>query len=361
MKEGPDLHIPVMKPKLPSLSEVSDYFSEIDLNRQFTNGGPMIRRLERAYSKLLNVPQELVVATSSGTMAIEALAVSKSPQLEVFEIPNYTFAATAFATQRSGIPIRFIDTKPAGAVALSPRHLGESRVGLVMVAPFGELMDLESALHKKLGNIIFDFAAALLNVIQRQVPILGNSVAFSLHATKPLGCGEGGLVVARDEEEARFVRRYINFGFSTARDSIQPGTNGKMSEHTAAIALSAVERIDEEIREWTDVRRRTAALRLPDIVQNLTDRASLTPYWIVRFESMVARDRFEKVLTSKGIESRRWWPRLLSEMRPFVDCESKNSPNSRLNADTNLGLPFYRDLSIDQVDYIGAVLRESSL
>ena len=58
---------------------------------------------------------------------------------------------------------------------------------------------------------------------------------------------EGGAVVTNDNELAQKIRLMKNFGFSGYDKVIYIGTNGKMSEISAAMGLTNLESIDEFI------------------------------------------------------------------------------------------------------------------
>ena len=79
--------------------------------------------------------------------------------------------------------------------------------------------------------------------------MLGNfgNAGLRLHATKILNACEGGAVVTNDHELAARVRLMRNFGFRGFDDVVCVGTNGKMSEVSAAIGLTNLESLDDFI------------------------------------------------------------------------------------------------------------------
>src|SRR5690606_25182174 len=56
---------------------------------------------------------------------------------------------------------------------------------------------------------------------------------------------EGGAVVTNDDELATKMHLMKNFGFSGYDNVIYVGTNGKMSEISAAMGLTSLESVDE--------------------------------------------------------------------------------------------------------------------
>src|SRR6185369_4492421 len=75
----------------------------------------------------------------------------------------------------------------------------------------------------------------------------GRAEVFSFHATKIMHTFEGGAIVTNDDELAAKIRLMKNFGFSGYDNVIYIGTNGKMSEISAAMGLTSLEAVDSLI------------------------------------------------------------------------------------------------------------------
>jgi dTDP-4-amino-4,6-dideoxygalactose transaminase len=75
--------------------------------------------------------------------------------------------------------------------------------------------------------------------------------AFSLHATKPFGVGEGGLLAGRDPARIEAARLLSNFG-TRNRITLDSGLNAKMSEYHAAVGLA-------QFARWQQVKQRRRA------------------------------------------------------------------------------------------------------
>ena len=90
--------------------------------------------------------------------------------------------------------------------------------------------------------VIMDAAAGFDTAVLSPIPTI-----VSLHATKALGCGEGGFVMSTDKELISRITGRSNFGFMSRREAMSVGTNAKMSEYHAAVGLSALD-------EWPKTR-----------------------------------------------------------------------------------------------------------
>src|SRR5262249_18312269 len=124
------------------------------------------------------------------------------------------------------------------------------RVGVVVpVAPFGRPVAQApwKAFAQKTGvKIVIDGAASFDTVLTSPERCIADiPVAFSFHATKSFGTGEGGAIATSDVGLAERVTQALNFGFYGTRDSRVANTNGKMSEFHAAVGLA-------ELDGWTE-------------------------------------------------------------------------------------------------------------
>ena len=233
--------IPVMRPKLPPLDHVHNYLTQMYSNGVYSNNGPLIQELEKRFAKYFNVDPELVVLSSSATQALEGAV--KLSSASKFHLPAFTFPAPALSVINSGKAISFQDVDSVNWQIDLNLIQSTKDQGIMYVMPFGS-----SHIDPKLfefENVIIDAAASIGNK-NLVISIFPKSwvIIFSLHVTKVLGIGEGGISVFGNSAAANRFRAWINFGFSGNRNSISHGTNAKMSEMTAAFGLSVLDLLD---------------------------------------------------------------------------------------------------------------------
>src|SRR5207247_1454600 len=70
---------------------------------------------------------------------------------------------------------------------------------------------------------------------------------LSFHATKLFHTAEGGAIVGPPGSSRDRIARLRNFGILGEEEVIGSGTNGKMSELHAALGLTLLDRLDEEL------------------------------------------------------------------------------------------------------------------
>ena len=120
--------------------------------------------------------------------------------------------------------------------ASNAQGVGASRARVAAalpVAAFGHVPDLAAwaRFRDRTGiPVLLDAAAAFDALDQAAVPAM-----VSLHATKPLGVGEGGFIVSADESLVHAIRELSTFGFRDSRESQRIATNAKLSEYAAAV------------------------------------------------------------------------------------------------------------------------------
>ena len=270
-------------PDLPSLPELLPYLERIDRNKWYTNFGPLVLEYESRLAEITgaNIKGGQCVTLASGTVALElAIAALDLPKGARVLLPSFTFPATLLAVLRCGLQPVFSDvdkndwtlTPVIARMALQYGHYAL----ILPVACFGlALPDQDwDAFTQETGiSVIMDAAAALGS---QKVGKTTNAV-FSLHATKPLGVGEGGVFATANPDMAERVRRMSNFGFYQEVVDYSIATNAKLSEYSAAVGLAQLERwpalLALRCSVWATYR--VALQNLPEVI--MQPFADLTP------------------------------------------------------------------------------------
>ena len=355
-----DAMIPVMRPKLPTIDQLKPYLDEMSQTGIYSNFGPISLKLRTIYSKYLNVPMENLVPIANATLALQgALEILKQKN---WIIPDYTFAATAQAAIAARKSVHIADVREDNFQLSVPANIDQSQYGLIPVMPFGAPINFQDWQGHK--ALVIDAAASLGAPPPdfREMPV-DSMIVYSLHATKVLGAGEGALVVCQNHENAEELQSWSNFGFHKSRVSSILGTNAKMSEFAAAVALASIQDLNIEESEWMTVLSQTRNLDIPKRYQTIvSDYPGFRPYWIIQTRDSIERSRLEKYLQNKNIETRRWWSLRVSDMPAFKDLNMiSDTPVSQKFADTHLGLPLWRNMPPGHVPYIAKMISEFDL
>lgn len=361
---------------MPDPMEVAGYLAEIHANRWYTNFGPLNQRFEAEMSQFLiqTGSDELVTGTfSSATTALELMLRAKrlGEGAKVL-IPSLTFPATALSVLNASYQPVFSDVD-RDSWLLTPEiaraaHAREPLDAVVPVATYGKPLDGDAWLdfQQETGVQVFWDAAAVLG--QQRVPS-GITAVFSLHATKPFGVGEGGLVATSDSETLERAKSLSNFGFIGPAGMVQQtGTNAKFGEYYAAVGL-------QQIARWPEVIERRKAVadiywrELKKLGNCIELQAGCGEEFIPATLQIYAKGRGAQIfdaLAEAGIQTRRWYLPLLHEHPalstiPFINNAQAEEaiPVSLELANGLVGMPFHAFLSEENIVEICNIVSET--
>ncbi|HDH58427.1 MAG TPA: dTDP-4-dehydro-6-deoxyglucose aminotransferase, partial [Bacteroidetes bacterium] len=189
----------------------------------------------------------------NGTIALEIIIRALDLKHEVI-VPSNTFIATAHALQWQEITPVFCDIDP-DSYNLDPskieRMITPRTTGIIGVHVWGRPCDIETIAYiaeKYNLKMVFDAAHAFgCSYNGKMIGNFGDAEVFSFHATKFISTFEGGAIATNNDELAQKIRLMKNFGFAGLDNVIYIGTNGKMSEISAAMGITSLEIMDDII------------------------------------------------------------------------------------------------------------------
>lgn len=216
-------------------------------SNQFTNGGPVVKLLEEKIKTLLSIDDDKdIIAVSNGTVAIwvaiNSIEFFLNKKLK-WATQSFTFPASAQGMLKD---VLICDIDEEGGLELTD-NLKDQVDGIIVTNVFGNLVNINKYITwAKTYNkyLIFDNAATSYSFYNGKNSLnYGNAATLSLHHTKPLGFGEGGIVII-DKLFSKYLRQLINFGIdNNAENPIwHPlGSNYKMSDIAAAYVIQHLE------------------------------------------------------------------------------------------------------------------------
>jgi len=356
--------IALLVPDLPKRSDIEPYLKEVDDSRWYTNFGPLCNRLESGLRATFPKPYPALTTTVNGTLALElALASMHLPQGARVLIPAFTFVATASAVIRAGFNPVIADIDSSSWLltpAIARSAMRQGRIDCVIpVAALGCPVPADEWDEFCAGTgipVLVDAAGAFGN----QMPGERIALAFSLHATKAFGIGEGGLVVSREDALIEQVRQLCNFGIDSS-SGLAPfaGTNAKMSEFHAAVGLAALERWAgrRSLRETLHQRYCLELMRsCPGIrMQARPVDGSYTILQVI-LPPQVNRGQVVDHLTRQNIETRAWYFPLVHKHAAYAEVTRCDLPVAEALAPRMLGLPFHLELPEEDISRVCASL-----
>ena len=199
------------------------------------------------------------VAVSSGCAAIEIpMRILDIRNKEVI-IPVNTFIATALGVVNAGGKVKLADTakgKLTPGLKEIQKQVTDKTVGVILVHIGGMIQEDIEEIRKWCclkGFFLFEDASHAhgSRYGDKYAGGFGVAAGFSLFATKIITCGEGGIILTNDKKIAERAKRIRNYGKSSdwITENNELGGNYRMSEITAAIALSQTNKLDEIVRK----------------------------------------------------------------------------------------------------------------
>lgn len=364
--------IPFLRPVLPPASEYLPWLRQMDAAGIYSNFGPLARQLEASILTEDFGGEGAVVTVANATLGLMLAISSVARRAGGWALmPSFTFAATPLAAMWCGLRPYFVEIRPTdwtldpAALEAALSDLGNEAAVVVPYATFGCPLDLApyARLHREGVPVVVDAAPSL--GVRQQGRQFGagfpGAVVFSLHATKPFGIGEGGLVYTADPALAARIRADSNFGFDASRVAHTTGLNAKLAEPAAAIGLA----VHRGFAAQAEARRSLAqAYRRHFLARGLEQRG-----WALQ-EPYAECPQFQPVLcppgrsnraavaalAAEGIECRTYFSPACHQQPAFAAAGGGPLPRTEAIAARALSLPFWQGLGEAHLERILAAL-----
>jgi perosamine synthetase len=358
--------------------------------------GRFVKNLEKSFAEIIGLPY--AHACSSGTAAIHAAisAIDPEPGDEIVTTSITDMGALTPILYQCAIPV-FAEVDPrtlnVTAETIAPM-ISERTRAIIVTHLFGNPCEMEPILALAEAHglpVIEDCAQAFLATHQgRTVGTLGTIGCFSLQQGKHVTCGEGGLVVTKDELLARRMFLFINkcYGYGDQNpDHYYISLNSRMSELQGAVALGQL----QKLRHSAEIR----SLRAAELTERIRDIRGITPFPVYRGATNVYWKycllvdanvipggvvSLAKKLKARGISSAPRYiqkPAFMCEIfqqrrtfgksqfpfslaRPEVlQYDREHYPQTFAGLDQTLVLPWNENYTTRHVDYIATCLEEA--
>lgn len=248
--------LPLIAPRPARLSELGDALRRVEASGIFSNHGPEVRAFEAEATAQLYGGVGASLAVANCTLGLMIALKDAAPHGGLCIMPALTFAATAQAALWAGLTPLIVDidangwAADAAAEAAALQVHGDRVTAMLPYATFGDAIALDRyrdwAERRGIGVVID--AAASLGTLDADGHGFGADAPFavvgSMHATKTLAVGEGGLVHSGDTALVARLRAMANFGFESGRSATLPGLNAKLPEVLAVAARAKLAELD---------------------------------------------------------------------------------------------------------------------
>lgn len=369
--------IPFNKPFLTG--NETKYITEAVLSGKISGNGMYTKKCHEFFSAKYGFHKCLL--TTSCTDALEMAAIlADIKQGDEVIIPSYTFVSTAIAFIRQGATIIFADShsdQPNIDEDLIEGLITERTKAIVPVHYAGVACDMDKimGLAQKYNLLVIEDAAQAIDSYYKGKPLgsIGHLGCFSFHETKNVIAGEGGLLAINDPSlakrseilwekgtnRAEFFRGEINkYGWVDIGSSFLP------SEIIAAFLYAQLENIEAIQQKRKSIwdryygnlsRLREKGVQLPTIPDYATNNAHM--FYLI-CQSLDQRNALISYLKEKEILPVFHYQSLHASDYYKDKHDGRVLTNSDNFSDTLVRLPFYFELTLEEVDRISQHILE---
>ena len=353
--------IPVTKPFLPPQEEYQQLLDGIWKRQWLTNTGPLASQLEMDLKDVLNVKHLLFV--TNGTVALQMAIKALEITGEIITTP-FSFVATTSTIVWEGCNPVFVDIdKDTLCIDTNKIEaaITDKTQAILATHVYGnpcDVLAIEAIAKKHNLKVIYDGAHAFgVEIDGKSIFDFGDITTCSLHATKLYHSIEGGLLVTKNADLLAKLAKVRNFGISGYDTFSDLGINGKNSEFHAAMGLVNLKYLNDiknkrkSLSECYDEKLKNLNAVRPTWSKKSENNYSYYPI-ILESEELLIKIKTE--LDLNEIFTRRYFYPSLSSALPYLD--KQEMPISDDIAKRVLCLPFFYDLTLEEVDYISRLM-----
>lgn len=234
--------------------------------------GDKVKNFEKSFASLYGV--EHAVAVSSGTAALHTAMIYLDPDPgdEILVSPVTDMGGVIPILYQQAIPV-FVDIDP-DTQNIDPEaieeHLSPRTRAIMVTHIFGSPVDMDPVMEIARKHNLFvieDCAQAHMTRYHgRLVGTIGNIGCFSFQQSKHITTGDGGMVIANEDQRfGRRLRECFDKGWprhKPGRDHFFLAPNYHMTELQAAVGLAQIQKYPVSIKA-----RQDAAARLDKLLE----------------------------------------------------------------------------------------------
>jgi perosamine synthetase len=338
--------------------------------------GPKVPEFEQAFADYIGRKRAVAVNSGTSGLFLCMLALEIGQGDEVITTP-FTFIASTTSIMMAGAKPVFVDIDPA-TLNIDPAGI-EAKItsktkAVLPVEIFGSPAGFDricEAARKHNLNVIEDSCEALGSALNgKKAGTFGTMSVFGLYPNKQITTGEGGMILTDRDNLADVCVSLRNQGRAKNGgwlDHERLGYNYRLSDINCALGIIQLSRI-EEIK----AKRRQVAKWYQEMLS--LDKRLIVPaelpgceiswfVFVVRLADSAAsgqRDRILQAMRERGIQVNNYFSPV--HLQPFMverfGCKPGDFPIAESISRTTIALPFYNNLTKDQVAIVCQTLKE---
>jgi perosamine synthetase len=347
------------------------------LNSSLLTDGPKLGQFEKNFATFCNSKYAVGVSNATSALHLSLICSGIGKGDEVI-IPNITFVATASSVMLSGATPILADVGQEDlnmSIDSIKKNITKKTKAIIPVhfagMPCNMQQIMKIAKEKKI-KIIEDCAHAIGSKINtKHVGTFGNAGCFSFYPTKNITTLEGGMIITNSKELAEKLKLKRNHGITRTLqnrytkgkpwdyDIEEPGYNFRIDEIRSALGINQL----KNIKKFNQKRKNSFNYynknlkNIPGLIIPITNSKYISSNHlyiikITKLFGMTRNELFEKLLKNGIQTSVHYKP-----LSRFKVCKKKAKQygtleNSERLYDQIISLPFYTDISKNQLDTV---------
>lgn len=340
--------------------------------------GPKVGQFEKDFGNYVNSNSALATNSCTAALHLSLMSLNLKPGDEVITTPM-TFCATVNTIiHAGGTPILADCSKED--LCIDPEKvsnkISKKTKAILPVHFAGHICDMENIMQ--LANdhslsVVEDCAHAIETTLEdKHAGTFGDFGCFSFYATKNLVTGEGGMLIAKDEENLHQIKKIALHGMSLDAwdrfkeggfkhyDIIAPGFKYNMTDIQAALGIHQLARIEdnwlkrEKIWKLYSESFSELPIDLPSNSINKSKHAHHLYTILIRDDAPVTRDEFILKMQENKIGTGVHYRSIpgFSYYQDKFDWNPDDYPNSTFIGDRTVSIPLSPGLSENDLDRI---------
>jgi dTDP-4-amino-4,6-dideoxygalactose transaminase len=343
--------------------------------------GPKCQEFEELFASMLNVNYAITITNCTAALHLACIVLGINEDDEVI-CPSLTFAASVNCIKYVGATPVFCDIQSTEHINIDANQIESlitSKTKAIMVvhmAGFPADMDnIMSIAHKHNLKVIEDACHGPLSEYKgKKLGTIGDVGCFSFFSNKNISTGEGGMLVTNNEAYAKRVRSLRSHGMTTmsyqrahghatSYDIVELGYNYRMDDLRAALGISQLHHINEDLLKRAKVRTwyLNALKDVDRVIVPFADNTEFVSNYIMpivlKNSTAEKRDRIRDEMHSNGIQTSIHYP----AVNKFSIYKDYNAvlPQTEYVTDNEITLPMYAALTNEQIVFIIDTLNKS--
>lgn len=351
------------------------YISQSVISGHISGDGSFSQKCEYFFESTFSAHKVLMTTSCTSALEMAALLCNLSEGDEVI-LPPYTFVSTANAFKLRNINLKFVD------IRLDTKNLDESLIeeaiteNTKVIVPVHYAgvsceMDEINKIAKKHGLYVIEDAAQGVNAKYKNqyLGTIGDIGAYSFHETKNYICGEGGAIILNNEsfiERAEILRQKGTNRNQFFRGQVEKytwvdiGSSYVPSDLLSAFLYSQLEHLDEinekrkliyfsyyeQLKSLQDM----GLVNLPIIPEHCETNYHM---FYILVKDFTTRSLLISHLKELGVQAVfHYIPLHTSPMGREMGYKQGMFPVTETISEQILRLPFYYELSEDEIDFV---------